>query len=730
MSFIKNLRTIIESMNAAGDDEPPFVLSHIQSAIHTATYGIPPPPEPAELLAHSRKTWVPPGTSVTVAGRVIPQGAVYVGKHLPPISGWDQIDPALIDPSLSLTTTRQEANGYFSMYASSYSHSSPDVRARYLDWLATGQPAGSFPTLPYLRLYGLERRILFDARHDKTARAEVPALIEEVRRLERGIENDRAFRSHVTELFVTSLLLHGIPTLAQIEPAIDEHRWELPMALLVGLGLYARQRQPLPAAWALSWICNDPKTNLRTAATRLPAEFRALFAHRYGEAFGEGMLLNAPKHELDIYLQPSSPSFGGYISVPPIDLPDLGRARKPQRLLREIVESTMYDLDEYSRIIGTSGDKHAPLALAVRPWALGSIADEPSLAPLSAVLKSSLGDRPMGLVDVPQMLESIPGLSQPPTQKQLTSISRLAHRLGYGFEPDPGQSRKAFIDSERVGIYRRDDTPDPLSNLSIQQMALSLSALIIGVDGVLDIATQNDLLNRVATIYPIRIEDTYRLAAHLDWLAARPMSFAEAKRQWNRLDLEPDESLATLLIQVAARDGQISTGEMRMFARIYPLLGRSEHQLHSDVHQRFAGTLHPASSPSQRTQSTSDATPTGHVIDARVVRHVQAQTDDIQAVLGALFAEEEPAPASSAKQQLSHPAANDPYRQLIAELIERPSCTLAELTVLATGFGLMASGAIETINDRAIDRGFDPPIECDDRCDIDVSILRELLGHD
>ncbi len=109
---------------------------------------------------------------------------------------------------------------------------------------------------------------------------------------------------------------------------------------------------------------------------------------------------------------------------------------------------------------------------------------------------------------------------------------------------------------------------------------------------------------------------------------------------------------------------------------------------------------------------------------------MQAQTDDIQAVLGALFAEEEPAPASSAKQLPSHPAASDPYRQLIAELIERPSCTLAELTMLATGFGLMASGAIETINDRAIDRGFDPPIECDDRCDIDVSILRELLGHD
>jgi hypothetical protein len=751
MSFLRNLRSVINSWQNPSSPDDDFDLLEIVGATIAPSYRIPKRPGPSELIAQSRKTWVPPEQSVTVTGRTISGGMLYVGEQLAPISGWEEVEPALIDPSLHVDAARGEQGfSYFPSF--SYSRSTPEVRSRYLDWLAAGQPANAQLTFPYLKLYALERRILFDARHDETALAELPRLIEEARRLEDRFGGDRYFADNVTELLLGSWLLHGVPSLGQIEPAAIENAWDLPMSIKIGLGFFAKTREPLPAAWAFAWICSDRETNLRTPATRCsdretnlrtPAtrcheEFQTLFELRYREQFGMGLTLSPPKPRLKVAIRPSNPSFSGQLPIPDPDLPDLTRVRKPQQILRRLVASVTGELDDYSRTIGTSGEKYKPLALAVRPAALGSLADMASLAPLHSVLRDALGDLPMGLVEVDRLVACIPGLSQPPTQKQAVSIGTLAHRLGYGLEPDPGISRKAFIDSKRVGIYRRDPAQDGLRDLSNQQTALSLGALILGVDGTLDVPAQDELLNLVATTFPISIEDTFRLAAYTAWLADHPISFAEIKRQWSQTRVHEYEPFASLVVQLAARDGEISITEMRMLTRIYALFGRTEQQLHLDLHQRFtARSTRKSAGPSpSRASAGQDSTPErgGQTIDPRIVRQVQQQMDDIQAVLGALFSGERahqelpiappaPLPSDSA-------ASADPFFMLISALAERSSCTLAELTALAASFGLMAAGAIEHINERAVDLGFDPAIECDDRCDISADTLRELQAHD
>lgn len=736
MSFLRNLRSVINSLQNPSSDDFDFDLPEIIGATFAPSYRIPKRAGPSELIVQSRKTWVPPGQSVTVAGRAIPGGMIYLGEFLSPVSGWEEVEPALIDPTLQVSGTSPGTHGYSFFSSMSYTRTTPEIRARYLNWLAGGQPAGAQVSFPYLKLYGLERRMLFDARHDKTALAELPLLIEDVRLLDERFGGDRFFSGHITELLVASYLLHGTPNLEQIEPVAIENAWDVPMPIKVGLGIFAKRREPLPAAWALSWICSDPDTHLRTAAIRCQDEFRTLFGLRYRELFGVGLMLTPPKPRLQVTVRPANPTFNGSLAIPDPDLPDLGRVRKPQQELRRIVDSVTSELDDYSRTIGLSGDKHRPLALAVRPIALGGLADMPSLTPLRTTLRDALGELPMGLVEVDRLLSCIPDISRPPTQKQAASIGRLAHRLGYGLEPDPGASRKAFIDSQRVGIYRRDESPEDLRDLSIQQMALSLGALILGVDGTIDAPAQDELLNLVATTFPISIEDTFRLAAYTAWLADRPISFAEVKRQWNQTGVQPSEPLVPVLIQMAARDRDVSIGKMRMLARIYALFGRTEQQLHSDLHQRFTIWLDPIPAGRAQTRPSNGRAPTperGHIIDPQIVRHVQAQTEEVQAVLGALFAEEDAIqkhPAThSGKAPSRGSTATDPYTQLISALANRSSCSMAEFGSLAATFGLMASGAIESINDRAVDLGFEPPIECDDRCDIDTGTLRELLAH-
>ena len=68
--------------------------------------------------------------------------------------------------------------------------------------------------------------------------------------------------------------------------------------------------------------------------------------------------------------------------------------------------------------------------------------------------------------------------------------------------------------------------------------------------------------------------------------------------------------------------------------------------------------------------------------------------------------------------------------ELIELLAVRPSWDLREISAMATSLGLMASGAIETLNDRATALGLEPLLECDDAtCDLYEPTLKELRAH-
>ena len=107
--------------------------------------------------------WVPPGRDATVAGYTIHGGMLYVGQGLLAING-PGIEPALIDPSLPVNRANPDRAGAGMTYWPSYSSISPECRAAYLDWLATGRrDPGAYIGYVFLYFYGLERRVLAEA---------------------------------------------------------------------------------------------------------------------------------------------------------------------------------------------------------------------------------------------------------------------------------------------------------------------------------------------------------------------------------------------------------------------------------------------------------------------------------------------------------------------------------------------------------------------------------------
>ena len=323
---------------------------------------------PTKHTARKRKTaWVPVGESVTVKGRRLPDGMVYVGSGLRGISHYVRTEPALIDPKLPVDNRAPDIHGRHMGYWPSYSDIPAASRAAYLDWLAAGRPEGVYIGYVFLFFYGIERRLLYEIDRADLAGAEAGALIAEIERLLLLYGKSNSFSGYAGEfLSLVNCLRTGLDAVA-LEPPLIRRSWEFPLELKLGLGSIVASGEPLPAPWALSWLRLHPEVGLRTPATRCVDEFDALFKLRYRETHGPGLKIRRNKRMLAHSYQPASASFGSPVQVTVDELPDVSGLKGPVRRLQKLAEGVTDDLDSYSRWVGRHGDRESLAALALLP---------------------------------------------------------------------------------------------------------------------------------------------------------------------------------------------------------------------------------------------------------------------------------------------------------------------------------------------------------------------------
>ena len=180
--------------------------------------------------------WVSPGQATSVCGYVIRGGMIYVGEGLASVSG-STLEHALINPGLPVNRSRPDRSGAGMGYWPSYALIPPECRAAYLEWLAGGRrdPTANVGYV-FLFFYGLERRALAEARHSEEARAELPAIVDEVEQLLRIYNDNRSFRGYARQfLDVVGLVAAGGG--GEITPPMERTGYELPLALRVGMAV-------------------------------------------------------------------------------------------------------------------------------------------------------------------------------------------------------------------------------------------------------------------------------------------------------------------------------------------------------------------------------------------------------------------------------------------------------------------------------------------------------------
>lgn len=689
---------------------------------------------PAAPKGVGAASWIPLGRSIDVGGLNIPGGFVYVGTKLPTPSGAN--DPCLIDPTKPVArqgdyTERQMG------YWPSYSEISAGARGAYLNWLAGGRkdPQADVGYV-FLFFYGLERRAIIDAAKDDAAKAEWPAIASELRRLLAIYgEKSGSFRGYASALLDwVELAEHPVRLYERPVPAFPK-TYELPLYLRLALGQAAVDGAPVPAHLALAWARLEPNISLRTPATRCAEEFERLFAMKYAEAFGAGMVMPRNRTKLKLVYRPASAGFRGYdeLKLTFRETPDVTVLTAPVKKLQDVVEAATKPLEPFSRLVGKSPEAKESLeALLHLPAPLWPDGAKKTLQ----TLKTRMGE---GMIAMPfqDLLTSL-GAKTAFTKDKTISLARTLESANVGLEPDVLAGVKAPKPEEKVVLFAlppseqqsRANGPYLAAALTLQ-----LASAVASADGEFGIKEMSHLRETVLSWSHLTPSQTRRLLAHLRLLMQAPASLTSLKKKFEPLDLSIKETIAAFMATVAQSDGVVSPAEVKMLEKVYKALGVDSKKVFSDVHAVAAGVTPTAATVAKVEES-------GFKLDPARVAALQRDTEKVSALLANIFAEaQERADEAAAESVEAEPEAeptestgegrgllglDEAHSALARMMLSRPQWSREELLDVAADLDLMLDGALEHINEAAFDAHDMALFEGDDPVTVNAEILEKV----
>lgn len=706
---------------------------------------------------------MPPGQAVQVAGYRLSGGMVYVGRSLASLGeSWRQeTEPALIQPYLRVVRSNPDHSGNAVGYWPSYGELSPEARAGYLDWLAGGRRNPSaYIGFVFLFFYGLERRVLSDAQHSKAAWDEMETLLKEVEELLAVYGDQPSFRRYATSfLDVGRLLRHSVPLETLEPPTPTGESWELSLRTKLALGAYAQQGEPIPVKWALAWLFEAQVFRLRTPAQRCREEFRRLFELRYPTHFRDGGLRIKPnKTRLSARYRAASSSFAHRaveFTVP--DLPDVTVLTAPVRRLQGLVDQVTQELDAYSRWVGRKDDRTSPAALALLPAELAVEQASPEGEAFIEGARNILGDNEAVVVEKTRLVEGWPSASSTFPQKESALLATFLENYGLGIEPDCRFGGPALGKVENVVLFRSKGVlpeqaaagqkGDPYAEAAL---LVHLAAAVAAADGAIAPNEERQLMDYIEKAQGLSEPGRDRLRHNARWLLLEPPRMAGLKARIAGLGEADRHAAARFLLAIAAADGRVDPEEIRMLRRMYVLLGLDADAVISDAHALMAGDS-PAQDPvtilkAQRSQgvaiprvAANGATVIqGFELDAEKILATRRASDRISGVLAGIFEEPEPeasgepaaessdSPGESVKPTIC--GLDAAHSAFLLRLAERSSWEQAAVQRLAETCGVLPEGALEMINDAAIEAVGEPLLEWGEPITIDEEIFQEMIA--
>lgn len=684
--------------------------------------------------------WYESGKSVSVQGHEIPGGLVYVGGTLLDSRGYDN-DACLINPKLKVTPAEPWESGNEMGYWPQYAHIQAKCRGAYLKWLAGGR-SDTKANIGYVFLffYGLERRLLVDGQNGKVSEKERSEIIEEVRRLLKIYGSNGSFRGYASNFLAMEWVLYQ--SSRPVPDYIDFNDRYCSGPFQVILAQYVAAGKPIPADAALQWITLHPEFSLRTPARRCVKEFRELFACRYTQKFGNGLLIAPNKTPLKLDYRAASPSIQQGLKLKLPDLPNPFILTGPLKKLHALAEECTNELEPYSRYLGRKGnDPKSLAALALLPKELMSQA--PGAGKVKACIGQVCAGGP-GLISVEALYASV-GEKAPPQlgKKESESLAVLAEGLGVGMSPDmrfhgikPSLDGKVVLFPHGHGVDFR-----PSKEFRKVCTILRLAAMVSHIDKDLSLAEEVTLQRLIQDNRELNSREKDSLLAFLHWCINTPQGAAGLKQRLTEMSEAEKIAISHILISVAYADGRIEPKEIKQLERLYTIMGLNKEQVMSDIHSLVIASepvtvsLHdPETTFAIPKSPAGEGAANGFHLNEKLIRLREEETRQVKDVLEDIFsdqAEDEAAifstPGGNAPAGSPLASLDEAHLSLFHRLLTQETWERSALLEICKELGLMVDGAMEVLNEWAFDNANAPLIEDGEPVYVDINLAKEII---
>ncbi|GJQ30699.1 MAG: hypothetical protein HBSAPP03_25830 [Phycisphaerae bacterium] len=691
---------------------------------------IQPPPETASMRWHGK------GTMLDVAGIRLRDPHVYASAGRRGSYDW-ATDPSEILLSAEVRRPRGPVPdmGYWPWY----SRIEPEHRFLYLDWLASGKitlpPAEG---LLFLYFYGIERRLLVDEQDKEWALREVVRLrkLDEPRR---GTRDGRSFRLYSSALLWFEVARapelfneRAFGTVCDLTEAWNEAMMPAPLSWL------ARHNRPLSTDLALRVARLNPRSVQSVVTKRVSEQFGDLFGKRYTEKFGAGLDLKVSKRPRRHTYRPAS----GGLEEAACTIGDPTGIPSQFEPLADLWNQCVEDLRGLSRVAAGVDGTLTVQAWEAMPVELREGVDHPLAHAIQSVVASARqGDitdhQHATLVSAGELGAAI-GIEQRPklTASQSRRVADTIQHAGFAIEPDTRMTARAYAWDDRVAVFLPSDAAHTDRSRYLGAACfLQLGLTIAEADGVVDPEELRRLSENIDAVFQLPASEMQRLDALRAVLLSSGADLGAVSKRLETL-LSPDarRQAGRLLVAIAAASGNIDRKELAALRKCFRALALPPEQLDETVAQILpqAGTDFVTVAAGQSGVGGEPIPPHNALrLNREAISAILAETREVATLLATAMSEdsESEQPASevtavvvTAERVTAEPmeapagAAADSglparYGPFLSALRVRTTWNRDEAVALAREHRVMLDGAIEAINEWALEAGGTPLID-------------------
>ncbi|MFA6132801.1 MAG: TerB N-terminal domain-containing protein [Phycisphaerae bacterium] len=710
-------------------------------------------PSKATVFAPGRKRpvqWAGASTRVTLFDWTILRPLTYVvrsGKGLPEVD-----EPSLIDPSLRVTTRPTQGVPPLP-YWPSYADMLPEQRAVYLAWMAGGRSQMP-PEIGYafVFFYGLERRVLVD-------KSDIPAVFDEVMRLRKLHVADRVHFSNSFDGYTSSFLWTvvmafaneidepGVKLLAQSSRSWSEDNTSALLAWFI-------QVERLMPDWAAYIIASQLPASARSVVvTRVNKEFRELFAKRYQETCGQGLLVRSAKVKRQYTYRAGSNAMrsASILGPNPLGLTSQFTA------LSDMWNACILDLKKLSTVVNKQSDETLTAERwEVMPQELRAEIDHPLTDAVCRLVEECTNSEGITLITVSKLASLLEyGQKDLLTKPESDRICTTLEYVGYCVEPDSQLTGRAYRTGNTVTAFLNtsDSTTDPQRH-RVASVMLRFGISVAAADGDVRDDETKLILQDIENLLGLNEHERKRLDALQKLLLATHQGSESLPKVGKSLG-DHTQAVAKMLLALVAQDGVVTESELEAIKKCYRALGFLKQEIAAAIHSLEASradeepvTIQPAilgdageAIPEPQAATVMMSVPAKAVakpafrLNRAAIAAIMQDTQEVAMMLAeamsapdanevesspfstpfvpvdsrkspstgattAVVAEAAPAPSMLA----ADPTVPTRYLTFYQVLISRQEWDMKELDGMARQQGLMLSGAIETLNEWATEK--------------------------